>query len=219
MRLAHGYTNATAFVPGGVRKVHLGPDADRRHDRELVALRTLQELLPVPALLSHDETSLIVDYVPGRHGQELIEEGHGERVLRMCGQLARDLRSVDSSLLPELGSGAQGAVLVHGDFGPQNLIVDAEEWRVAALIDWEWAHLGSAVEDLAWAEWIVRTHHPREVRHLESLFEGYGERPPWKQRHEAMLDQANAALDFVGRWNDAEQVWLDRVSQTRDFRE
>jgi hypothetical protein len=27
--------------------------------------------------------------------------------------------------------------------------------RVTAVLDWEFAHLGQPVEDLAWAEWIV----------------------------------------------------------------
>jgi aminoglycoside phosphotransferase (APT) family kinase protein len=38
--------------------------------------------------------------------------------------------------------------LVHGDFGLHNLIVDGEE--IAALLDWEFAHLGDPQEDLAY---------------------------------------------------------------------
>ncbi|WP_240355548.1 phosphotransferase family protein [Mycobacterium bourgelatii] len=40
------------------------------------------------------------------------------------------------------------AVLVHGDFQLQNLLVDGS--RLVAVIDWEWVHVGDAYEDLAW---------------------------------------------------------------------
>lgn len=40
------------------------------------------------------------------------------------------------------------AVLVHGDAGPGNFLFD--EGRLTALIDWELAHLGDPMEDLAW---------------------------------------------------------------------
>jgi aminoglycoside phosphotransferase (APT) family kinase protein len=53
------------------------------------------------------------------------------------------------------------AVLVHGDYGPQNcLLGPAAAHEVIAVVDWEWAHAGDPVEDLAWCEWIVRMHHP-----------------------------------------------------------
>lgn len=39
--------------------------------------------------------------------------------------------------------------LLHGDFRIGNLIVDEEE-GLAAVIDWEFAHLGDPLEDLAW---------------------------------------------------------------------
>ena len=40
------------------------------------------------------------------------------------------------------------AVLVHGDAGPGNFMF--ESGRLSALIDWELAHLGDPMEDLAW---------------------------------------------------------------------
>lgn len=40
------------------------------------------------------------------------------------------------------------AVVVHGDFRMGNLLVDRD--RLTAVLDWELAHLGSAVEDLGW---------------------------------------------------------------------
>lgn len=39
-------------------------------------------------------------------------------------------------------------VLVHGDYKPGNMLIEGE--RVTALLDWETAHVGDALEDLGW---------------------------------------------------------------------
>jgi aminoglycoside phosphotransferase (APT) family kinase protein len=46
-------------------------------------------------------------------------------------------------LCPERG-------LVHGDFQGDNILVrkDAGQWRIAGVLDWEWAHTGSALRDI-----------------------------------------------------------------------
>jgi len=41
--------------------------------------------------------------------------------------------------------------VVHGDFRLGNLIVEPDSGRLAAVLDWELAHLGDPAEDLAWA--------------------------------------------------------------------
>ena len=47
-------------------------------------------------------------------------------------------------------------VLVQGDTGPGNFVADGG--RVTALVDWEFAHLGDPVDDLAWVEYrLART--------------------------------------------------------------
>ncbi len=43
---------------------------------------------------------------------------------------------------------AERVVLCHGDVGPGNFLHDGE--RVTALLDWEFAHLGDPLDDLAW---------------------------------------------------------------------
>ena len=53
-----------------------------------------------------------------------------------------------------------GQVLVHGDYGPQNVLLDPATQEITAVLDWEWAHAGHPVEDIAWCEWIVRMHQP-----------------------------------------------------------
>ena len=64
--------------------------------------------------------------------------------------------------------------LVHGDYGPQNLLLEVAPWKVSALLDWEFAHAGDPIEDLAWAEWIVRMHHTDAVGALSALFVDVG---------------------------------------------
>lgn len=44
---------------------------------------------------------------------------------------------------------AERAAVVHGDLRPGNVLYEGE--RITALLDWEMAHLGDPVEDLAWA--------------------------------------------------------------------
>jgi len=103
------------------------------------------------------------------------------------------------------------------------MVFDATTMQPAAVVDWEFAHHGDPVEDLAWAEWIIRTHHPRLVDSLGTMFEGYESRPPWRQRYAAMLEKCRWALDFVRRWPGADAasvaMWLRRVEVTTDFRE
>jgi aminoglycoside phosphotransferase (APT) family kinase protein len=45
---------------------------------------------------------------------------------------------------------ARGEILVHGDFHGENIIVAEErgDWRVAGILDWEWAHNGCYLCDL-----------------------------------------------------------------------
>lgn len=44
----------------------------------------------------------------------------------------------------------QRTVLVQGDTGPGNFVVDAG--RVTALVDWEFAHIGDPMDDIAWLD-------------------------------------------------------------------
>jgi aminoglycoside phosphotransferase (APT) family kinase protein len=113
-------------------------------------------------------------------------------------------------------------VLVHGDFGPQNMLFDEVTAEATAIVDWELAHLGDGVDDLAWAEWIVRTHHPHLVGSLPALFEGYGQEPAWVRRHASMIAKCEWALGFVQRWDPrnapAGALWHDRLEATRRYR-
>jgi len=46
---------------------------------------------------------------------------------------------------------AAKAVVVHGDYRPGNFLFTPEDGRISAILDWEMAHIGDPLEDVAWA--------------------------------------------------------------------
>jgi aminoglycoside phosphotransferase (APT) family kinase protein len=217
--LRHGYTNDTRGDGRVVMKRYEGPDRSARHARERMVLARLQGLLPVPALLhSGEDGELRMQFAVGVHGQELIEAGMAGPVLRACGRMLRRIHQLDiADVLPGLPH-PPGAVLVHGDYGPNNVLLDPGTFAITAVMDWEWAHPGQAVEDLAWCEWIIRMHHSAHVQVLDRFFDAYGQRPPWDQRQAAMLAQCQRLVDMCRRWStDAVRVWQHRLHVTADW--
>jgi aminoglycoside phosphotransferase len=210
-RLPHGYTNLTSVEDGVVVKTYAGPDADLRRDRERAALTRLAGLLPVPPLLAGDATSTRLGLLPGAHGQDLlhptVDEDTAAGVLATCGTTLRRLHDV----VP--------GPLVHGDYGPNNLLVDPETLVVTAVLDWEFSHVGDAIEDLAWCEWIVRTHHRDRVPLLDAFFSAYGEKnvPGWPARQSAMIARCRELIDFCQRWDPGGAgvtLWKRRLAET-----
>jgi aminoglycoside phosphotransferase (APT) family kinase protein len=149
-RLRHGYTNRTRRLTAGVvEKRYDGADAGDRSRREYRCLTSLSERLPVPQVIGWDASVPVLTLVemPGTHGQDMIETGRGREVLRLLGSLLRELQEIDPASVP--GLRGRGDVIVHGDFGPQNVLI--EDGRISALLDWEFTHVGCSIEDLAWA--------------------------------------------------------------------
>ena len=221
-RLPHGYTNDTRRSGGEVVKRYVGPDADRRRHREGEVLAALAGLVPVPGVLSTAGAELRMALVHGRPGQELIDQGQAAAVLAACGRVLRQIHAADVRSNPGLADSAGAPVLVHGDFGPNNVLIDEERMVVTAVVDWEWAHLGAPIEDLAWCEWIVRMHHPASTAALVALFTGYGARPSWQQRQEAMVTRCEELLDFTTRWDQAgpgAAEWRRRLRLTASWTE
>ncbi len=208
--LSHGYTNTTRRIgPGRIRKRYEGPGRHERWRRELLCLSALGERLPVPAVLEQDsqEPSLVMAEVPGRPGQELIDEGHGDTVMALVGETLRVVQAVPLTTVPHLG--ARGSVLVHGDFGPHNMLFDLDaDDGVVGLVDWEFAHLGEAVEDLAWAEWILRTHHPAHGDAAEHLLRHAPVAVPWPERHAAVLRRCAELMEQGATRGSAADVEL-----------
>ncbi|NUT43286.1 MAG: phosphotransferase [Thermoactinospora sp.] len=202
--LRHGYTNSTTGDGVYVVKCYQGPDAEERLNTERTMLRRYRGRLPVPAVVKVSDTSLTTRWVAGEHGQDLLDDGHAREVLTACGTLLHLVQSMPIR---------SGKVLVHGDFGPNNMLL--EDLGSATLVDWEWAHAGEPIEDLAWCEWIVRMHHPEHVGALPYFFEAYGGPvPSWTERQAAMLTRCHQLLEFCSRWEpggEGEKTWLERI--------
>ncbi|WP_157720486.1 phosphotransferase [Friedmanniella luteola] len=205
-RLPHGYTNRSWVEDGQVVKEYNAVDGAERLRVEVAALGRSAGVVPVPEVVSVDlgRRRAVLTVMPGRHGQELVDAGFAAPVLAAAG---RTLRALHRSL----------PGLVHGDYGPQNLLFDVTAWEVSAVLDWEFAREGDPVEDLAWAEWIVRTHHPDDVGALPALFAGYGSRPPWPDRQEAMLRRCAELEELCHRRGQAQgaALWDRRQHATR----
>jgi aminoglycoside phosphotransferase len=221
-RLPHGYTNRTRRLPGDlIEKVYDGPARFDNARREAACLRSLEGRLPLPRLVSYDaeQPRITLTSCPGAHGQDLIDAGRAPEVLRLVGTALAALHATDLSVVDELTG--EGDVIVHGDFGPQNMLFDLERGEVSAIIDWESAHFGSRVEDLAWSEWIVREHHPDAVDALPELFDASGLAVAWTARHDAMLRQMTSVLRYCESSGFAESAadWARRISSTEGWRE
>jgi aminoglycoside phosphotransferase (APT) family kinase protein len=209
-RLAHGYSNLSWIEDGQVVKEYDAVDGQERLRVEVRALSRLVDVVPVPRVVSVDllRRRAVLTVMPGRHAQELIDEGFASQVLAAAGTTLRELhRSVPG--------------LVHGDYGPQNLLLEVVAWEISAVLDWEFSHEGDPVEDLAWTEWIVRMHHPRAVGALSALFANYGSRPPWKLRHDMMLGKCAELRELCRRRGQAEgaELWERRQRATRAWTE
>ncbi|MEU9076383.1 phosphotransferase family protein [Kitasatospora sp. NPDC004745] len=215
--LPHGYTNRTTGDGRVVVKHYCGPEAEARLAREERLLTGLRERLPVPPVLAADRAALTLGHLPGVPAQDLLDAGHGPRVLAACGLVLGRLQQLDPAVSGEPVT-APGAVLVHGDFGPNNLLLDPDTFAVTAVLDWEFAHAGDPVEDLAWCEWIVRMHHPDRGGDLDHLFRAYGRPvPPWPVRRRAMLAKCAWLEEFCRRRDpDGPGVrqWRDRSRAT-----
>ena len=146
--IRHGYTNATRIA--GERVKRDPTDAAERMRAEVDAIHRTAGRVPAPEVVHIDGADCVVTFrrLLGRHGQELIDEGHAVPSLGGGGP--------HTSIAPRR---LQPPTWTHGDDGPQNLLYDSATLEVTAVLDWEFARLGDPVDDLAWAEWIVRMHH------------------------------------------------------------
>lgn len=204
--MPHAYTNRTVRHNDIVIKSYRGPDAATRLNREATALQKLRMQVPVPSLVYINAGTIGTQLISGVHGADLITAGHAKAVLQACGRTLRQIHQVD--LADFFGSiqHPPGTVLVHGDYGPNNVLLNPDRFEITAVVDWEWVHAGAAIEDLAWCEWIVRMYHPPHRDALLSFFDAYGSCPAWRTRHQAMVAQCAALVTFSQQWQSLEQV-------------
>jgi tRNA A-37 threonylcarbamoyl transferase component Bud32 len=207
MSVRHGYTNAIRMAGERVVKRYAGMDAAERMRAELDAIRRTAGRVPVPTIVHVDEAGCVVTFqrLPGRHGQDLIDEGHGAEVLEAAGRTLRSLHG-----------GSQPPTWIHGDYGPQNLLFDQATLEATGVLDWEFARRGDPTDDLAWAEWTVRMHHPGAASSLGRLFQGWGDEPAWDRRQAAMLTACHRFRDRAEHLDDrpAAALWAQRAAIT-----
>jgi hypothetical protein len=221
----HGYTNLTDTDGEVVTKVYQGPDAAQRAAREQAALRSFGAGVPVPTLVSGTSSETVTALAPGTPGQDLLDAGRASMVLRACGALAGAVATLPRTGLPgDDEAPSPGLVRCHGDFGPQNMLLDPDSGEVTALLDWEMVDVCHPLRDLAWAEWIVRMHHPDRVDDLDALFEGYGARPAWADRQAQMVASCERRAAFVQDWPSPGQcealaLWRLRTRTTASWLE
>jgi aminoglycoside phosphotransferase (APT) family kinase protein len=177
---------------------------------EVRAIRRAAGRVPAPAVLAVDEArrTVTLTRLPGRQGQELIDEGAGDAMLQATGRTLRALHA-----------DPEAPTWTHGDYGPQNLLYDEATPDVTGVLDWEFARRGLPISDVAWAEWIVRMHHPHAVRSLAYLFRGWGAEPPWGIRRAAMLEACDLFLARAESMGDARAavLWSKRADTTASW--
>jgi tRNA A-37 threonylcarbamoyl transferase component Bud32 len=216
--LPHAYTNAVTVLGDVVTKTYRGPDAIQRQQREELAISSVADRLPVASIVDSRPGVLVLDKVPGRHGQDRIDRGEAETVMFGLGRLLREVQAISPVFFGKLhGAG----VLVHHDFGPNNVLFADHDDSIALLADWEWSTVGSPITDLAWAEFILRMHHPEHQRCLPALFDGYGARPAWNERQAAMAQRVTTLETWVRshKGTRAASTWDRRSRSIARWRE
>jgi aminoglycoside phosphotransferase (APT) family kinase protein len=188
--------------------------------REHALLPRLSTLL-VPRMVTGSRPGhLRLGYIDGINGRDVVAAGQATQFLRAMGHFLQHLQRIDPQSVADILPG-EGPVLVHGDYAPYNCLMDRGGADVLAILDWEVAHLGSPVLDLAWCEWQFRATYPRHVWALSSLFDAYGMEPTWSLRHDTML----ARLDELRRGAeqadqpDTAAAWTKLLRKTEAFTE
>lgn len=213
--LEGGFLNTVVADAGTVIKRYTGADAADRRRLEHGVLCALADEFEVPSVLpGGDAHTLQLEFASGENGQQLIRLGHAETVLELCGVALRRLQALDVHSKAGILRGS-GPVIVHGDFGPQNILISRGTAKVTAVLDWEFSHLGDPIEDLAWAEWIVRRHHRDALHAMPALFSGYGATPHWRARKDAMAEAIGRMTSFAVEHNGARDValWDERLKE------
>ncbi|WP_161606327.1 phosphotransferase family protein [Microlunatus speluncae] len=152
-----------------------------RHDTEVLALRALAPTgLPVPELIRVEPGSILMTLLPGRRldGDEpdirlaglrasmtLLREVHGLQPPPGLPSapddalIIRRYREAGGPPLPLAIPPAGPAVFCHGDWTDANLL--AIDGRITAVVDWEAAHRGDPLRELARAAWGAAQKDPR----------------------------------------------------------
>jgi hypothetical protein len=148
-----------------------------------------------PRVLGIEDGAEILTYMPGESGPDGWAKVVDETGLTACARLLRDYHDAiagwrtDTELVwadGSSGTGGPGMLVCHGDFGPWNLVWQGT--RPIGILDWEYAHVAPAREDVAWAltyvvpfrsnelclRWLRYPAPPDRRHRLELFAEAYG---------------------------------------------
>jgi hypothetical protein len=93
-------------------------------------LHALQGQVLVPQILDYSDRCLTITFMTGIHEQELLDAGPADGVLRACDTMLWRIHQLGTGGIAALATAAgDGQVLVHGDHGPQNVLLDRPPWR------------------------------------------------------------------------------------------
>jgi hypothetical protein len=149
--------------------------------------------VPVPAVLEARAGRLTMTFMRGVHGQELLDAGLAGAVLRACGTMLGRIHRIDPGEIAALpGPAGPGHVLVHGDYGPNNVLLDPAASEVTAVL------LG------------------------EFFGAYGGQTPPWPARQAIMAGRCRSLLDFCRQQNpggSGEAQWARRLAVTEAWTE
>ncbi|MEH0972615.1 phosphotransferase [Micromonospora sp. CPCC 205546] len=179
-----------------------------RHDTEVLALRALADTgIPAPELVEVSPGAILMSLMPGerldsndadvrldglRASATLLRRLHeleppdGLPAAPDDALIVRRYRDAGGPPLPFAVPPAGRAVFCHGDWTDGNLL--AVNGDITAVVDWEAAHLGDPLRELARAAWGAARKDPRS---FDVLVEEYGADPAvvraWSTIHAAEL--------------------------------
>lgn len=162
-----------------------------RHDTELRALRALDGSgLPVPQVIDANPGMIVMTELPGTRLDDVDPESRLAG-LRESASLLRRLHTLEVPVglspapddaeivaryraaggphLPLSIPPSTGRVFCHGDWGDGNLL--GIDGRVTGVVDWEAAHVGDPVREVARAAYGAARKDPRSA---QVLIEAYG---------------------------------------------
>lgn len=203
--------------------------------------------VPHPRIIEIDGTPwLITNHVDGAVGAAWLDTGARARtVARAMAGVRRQLLEIDRSAGARQGMTAAidrpprdspagdaldsaetflsqrrlDVVFVHGDFAPINVIVDGDG-NLSALLDFEHAHLGDPLEDVAWWCWVVRHHHPDAWRAAWQTFCAVAGVDPVEEGEtiEALVVVELARRAAAAKEVDRRDRWLARAAEAAAWR-
>ena len=117
-----------------------------------VLAETPAELAPLFAALGSALGRVHATQLRQRVASSLTRSVEQSRVLLLTMPIEDELRGLLAASLRHPIWQTEAPRLVHGDIGLHNIVWDGN----LLLLDWEWAHVGQPLLDLAWLRWTLR---------------------------------------------------------------